>query len=128
MNRSPKLGSSCRTRIISAFSIRITSFDHGPGRCQAERLSDQASLPEELARAQDRGYRIFALSGRDHELDAARPEVENGVRRALLREDHVVFAVCGDAPATACGRKKRLWIKSGLGHDTPVPRGHHNLT
>jgi hypothetical protein len=56
------------------------AFGHGSGRRQAKWLSDQASLPDELAHAQDGGDRFVTLPGRDHELDPARLNVEYRVR------------------------------------------------
>jgi hypothetical protein len=104
------------------------AFDHGSGRRQAERLPDQAALPEELARAQDGGYRFLALREGDHDLDLARLDVEDGIRRALLREDDVVGAIGGNAPAATYGREKRVRIEDVLGQDALILGRHGGIT
>ena len=52
------------------------AIGHRDSRCYAQRLAGEASLAEELPRAQDCDDRFFALLGYNRELYLASPEVE----------------------------------------------------
>jgi hypothetical protein len=91
------------------------AFGHGPGRCQAQGLADQASFAEELAGAHDPDHRFLALRGRDHDLDLALLDVEYRVRGSRLLEDHFVPAQVGHGMPWTDGCEKGFWIEGGLG-------------
>jgi len=63
-------------------------------RFPAQRLTvEEASLAEEISVVQNGDNRFAALSGCDHELHLASPEVEHRIRRLSLHEDAAVRAV-----------------------------------
>src|ERR1700730_15013091 len=87
------------------------ALDHGPSGRQAQRLADQAALAEEVARPEDRHHRFLALLGRDHDLDLALLDVEDGVGRTGLQEDDIALAILGDGAAVVHRGEKRLRIE-----------------
>jgi hypothetical protein len=61
------------------------------GAGHAHRLAGQTSFAKEVAGAQDRDDRFFALLGNDGKLELACLNVEDGVRKIALREDLLVL-------------------------------------
>src|ERR1035441_9714662 len=66
---------------------------HRGSRCDAQLLTCQASLAEEVTVAQDGDDRFLALVGCHRELHLALSDVEHGIRRLSLAEDIAVRAV-----------------------------------
>ena len=62
-----------------------------------QRLAGKASLTEELVVAQNGDDRFLALVGGHREFHLALMEIEHGIRRVSLHEDHAVRAVFQNA-------------------------------
>jgi hypothetical protein len=89
------------------------------GRGQSQKLADQAALAEKLARAQQGDHRFPAIARRDHNLDSALEDIENGICRGRLLEDDSALAIRRDLPTVVYGGEKYLWIEGSLS-----PFGH----
>jgi hypothetical protein len=81
------------------------------GGCQSQRLPDQASLAEEVARSEDGDDSLFALLRRDQDLDLALLDVEHRIGgRALLKNDPIRLE--GGNGSTAIERgEKHVWVE-----------------
>ena len=72
MKRSENAGSSCSSRTIASFSMISTVLArHRRRRPDAQRLSRQRALAEEIARAQHRDDGFLADAREHRELDRA---------------------------------------------------------
>ena len=98
--RDKQLGKR-RFFVDHARDVRLRySRDHAVRQCgdgrQAERLSGQAALAEEIARPQKCDYGFLALLGDDGLLDLATVNVENGIRSIALPVDNLILPIIGN--------------------------------
>src|SRR6185369_1370706 len=75
-------------------------------RRHTERLSGEASLPEEGLGPKERDHRLFSLTREDRELDLPPLDEEHSVRAITLREDRLALTVVPSDTADARRRQQ----------------------
>ena len=77
------------------------AFRHRRRRRQPSYLSGEAAFAEKLVRADDGDHRLFALFGKDDDLDLTFYDLKYRVRETVLRKDLLIFSIFRNCPALA---------------------------
>ena len=93
------------------FDPHDDAFRHRRDRRQAQRLSGQAALAEEVPLPVERDDRFLPLLGDDADLDLALLNVKDGIRRVALREDFLILAIVRYGPPAVHGAEEGFHVE-----------------
>ena len=112
MNRSERACCSWSRRIICSFrDDQHGRRGHGGRGLQANGMTRQRPLTEEVTRPEHRHDRLFAAVRLHRELDGALLNVQDAVGRIALGENDVGGLIGRDGLPRPCGTEKRVRVE-----------------
>jgi hypothetical protein len=78
-------------------------------------MTIQASFAKKMTRSHECNHRLFALLGKDGQLDLAFLNVKNCARKFSLQEDNFIRPVPCNGLSFSCLKEKFFGIKYGFG-------------